>query len=164
MLHAKTLSVDSRWLRVGSSNLNPSSLIANWELDVFVDSAELAQEFDLRYQEDLAESSEVVARDRSQFRFSRWKVPAAIVATAPAKERATHRPGRLERRRNAFLRAAVLARAAQAALLGPLALTLLAFAAILLVFPEVAAYTTAAIAAITGVTLLVTALARRPRG
>ncbi len=164
MLHAKTLSVDSRWIRVGSSNLNPSSLIANWEIDVFVDSAELAQEFDLRYQEDLAESSEVVARDRSQFRFSRWKVPAAIVATAPAKERATHRPGRLERRRNAFLRAAVLARAAQAALLGPLALTLLVFAAILLVFPEVAAYTTAAIAAITGVTLLVTALARRPRG
>jgi cardiolipin synthase len=164
MLHAKTLSVDSRWLRVGSSNLNPSSLIANWELDVFVDSPALAEEFDLRYQEDLAESSEVVARDRIRFRFSRWQVPAAIVATAPAKERRDHRPGRMERRRNAFLRAAVLARAAQAALLGPLALTLLAFATILVLLPQVTAYITAGIAAIIGVTLLVTALARRPRG
>lgn len=164
MLHAKTLSVDSRWVRVGSSNLNPSSLIANWELDVFVDAPELSKEFERKYLEDLAESSEVVARDRAQFRFSRWQVPQAIVATAPAKERQLHRPGRFERRRNAFLRAAVLARGAQAALLGPLALVLLSFAALLVVFPRVAAYTTAAVAALSAVTLLVTTWARRPRG
>src|SRR5690606_23666280 len=30
MLHAKSMSVDGRWLRVGSSNLNPSSRLANW--------------------------------------------------------------------------------------------------------------------------------------
>lgn len=164
MLHAKTLSVDTRWVRVGSSNLNPSSLIANWELDVFVDSPELSAEFERKYLEDLSESSEVVARDRPPMRFSRWKVPQAIVATAPAKERQLHRPGRFERRRNAFLRAAVLARGAQAALLGPLALVLLGFAALLVIFPRVLAYATAAIAAISGVTVLVTTLARRPRG
>jgi cardiolipin synthase len=164
MLHAKTLSVDSRWVRVGSSNLNPSSLIANWELDVFVDSPELSQEFEKKYLDDLSESSEVVARDRPPLRFSRWKAPQAIIANAPAKERQLHRPGRFERRRNAFLRAAVLARGAQAALLGPLALVLLGFAALLVIFPRALAYTTAAIAAISGVTLLVTTLARRPRG
>jgi hypothetical protein len=164
MLHAKTLSVDSRWVRVGSSNLNPSSLIVNWELDEFVESRELSEEFERQYLEDLAESSEVVARDRPGLRWRRWQAPAAVVATAPAKERPAHRPGRFERRRSAFLRAAVLARAAQAALLGPLALVLLGFAVLLVIFPRAVAYTTAAISAIRGITLLVTTLARRPRG
>ena len=29
MLHAKTIVADGRWRRVGSSNLNPSSLVGN---------------------------------------------------------------------------------------------------------------------------------------
>jgi cardiolipin synthase len=158
------LSVDSRWIRVGSSNLNPSSLIANWELDVFMDSPELSQELERKYLDDLAESSEVVARDRPGLRWRKWQAPAAVVANAPVKERQAHRPGRFERRRNAFLRAAVLARGAQAALLGPLALVLLGFAALLVIFPKVVAYTTATIAAVSGITVLITSLARRPRG
>lgn len=164
MLHAKTLSVDSRWIRVGSSNLNPSSLMANWELDVFVDSPELSEQFERQYLEDLAESSEVVTRDRTGLRWRNWQAPAAVVVTAPAKEGQAHRPGRKERRRNAFLRAAVLARGAKAALFGPLALVLLIFATLLVIFPRAAAYTTAAIAALSGLTLLVTTMARRPRG
>jgi hypothetical protein len=70
----------------------------------------------------------------------------------------------MERRRKAILRAAVLARTAQAALLGPLALILIGFAVLLVLFPTIAAYTTAAIAAAAGVTLLIGTLARRPRG
>jgi hypothetical protein len=62
------------------------------------------------------------------------------------------------------LRAAVLARAAQAALLGPLALVLVGFAVLLVIFPRAAAFTTAAISGISGITLLITTLARRPRG
>jgi hypothetical protein len=124
----------------------------------------LSEQFERQYLEDLAESSEVVTRDRTRLRWRNWRAPAAVVATAPAKERQIHRPGRFERRRNAFLRAAVLARGAQAALLGPLALVLLGFAALLVIFPRVAAFTTAAIAALSGVILLVTTLARRPRG
>ena len=58
----------------------------------------------------------------------------------------------------------MLANGAKAALLGPLALILLAFAALLVIFPRVAAYGTAAIAALSGITLLVTTLARRHRG
>jgi hypothetical protein len=70
----------------------------------------------------------------------------------------------MERRRKAILRAAVLARTAQAALLGPLALILIGFAVLLVLFPVIAAYITAAIAAAAGVTLLIGTLARRPRG
>ncbi len=36
MLHAKTAVADSRWARVGSTNLNLTSGIGNWELDVAV--------------------------------------------------------------------------------------------------------------------------------
>ena len=43
MLHAKTIVADGRWVRVGSSNLNPSSLIGNYELDVLVEDAVLAR-------------------------------------------------------------------------------------------------------------------------
>jgi len=38
MLHAKTAVADSRWARVGSSNLNLTSWMGNWELDVAVDN------------------------------------------------------------------------------------------------------------------------------
>ena len=37
MLHAKTIVADGRWVRIGSSNLNPSSLIGNYELDVLIE-------------------------------------------------------------------------------------------------------------------------------
>jgi cardiolipin synthase len=37
MLHAKTAVADGRWARVGSSNLNVSSWLANWELDVAIE-------------------------------------------------------------------------------------------------------------------------------
>ena len=39
MLHAKTIVADGRWVRVGSSNLNASSLIGNYELDVLIEDA-----------------------------------------------------------------------------------------------------------------------------
>src|SRR5262249_61536662 len=42
MLHAKTIVPDGRWSRVGSSNLNPSSLVGNWEVDVLVEDTALA--------------------------------------------------------------------------------------------------------------------------
>ena len=37
MLHAKTAVADGRWSRVGSSNLNISSWLGNYELDVIVE-------------------------------------------------------------------------------------------------------------------------------
>ena len=42
MLHAKTIMCDNRWVRIGSSNLNPSSLLGNYELDVLIEDAGLA--------------------------------------------------------------------------------------------------------------------------
>ena len=43
MLHAKSAVVDGRWTRIGSTNLNISSWIRNWELDVVIDNTSVAE-------------------------------------------------------------------------------------------------------------------------
>jgi cardiolipin synthase len=68
MLHAKTAVADGRWARVGSSNLNLSSWLANWELDVAIDDGGFAREMEAAFEEDLARATEIVldARRRVQ--------------------------------------------------------------------------------------------------
>jgi cardiolipin synthase A/B len=60
MLHAKTAVADARWSRVGSSNLNPSSWLGNWELDVAIDDEPLASALAAQYEQDLDHATEVV--------------------------------------------------------------------------------------------------------
>ncbi|HOI05659.1 MAG TPA: phospholipase D-like domain-containing protein [Deltaproteobacteria bacterium] len=59
MLHAKTAVADSRWARIGSSNLNLLSWIGNYELDVAVEDEEFALAMERMYLEDLANSTEI---------------------------------------------------------------------------------------------------------
>ena len=42
MIHAKTAVADRRFVRIGSTNLNLSSWVGNWELDVVVEDAGVA--------------------------------------------------------------------------------------------------------------------------
>ncbi|MFO0584741.1 MAG: phospholipase D-like domain-containing protein [Anaeromyxobacter sp.] len=60
MLHAKTAVADGRWARVGSSNLNVSSWMANWEMDVAVDDEGFARRMEDCYEADLENATEVV--------------------------------------------------------------------------------------------------------
>jgi cardiolipin synthase len=60
MLHAKSAVADGRWARVGSTNLNVSSWIGNWELDVAVEDARFAQTMEDMYREDLGHATEIV--------------------------------------------------------------------------------------------------------
>jgi cardiolipin synthase len=60
MLHAKTAVSDSRWARVGSTNMNLTSWIGNWELDVAVEDERFAAAMEEMYVQDLARSTEVV--------------------------------------------------------------------------------------------------------
>ena len=62
MLHAKTIMCDNRWVRVGSSNLNPSSLLGNYELDVLVEDPGLAEAMEGQFRRDMARSREVASR------------------------------------------------------------------------------------------------------
>jgi len=70
MLHAKTAVVDGRWSRIGSSNLNVSSFLGNYELDVAIDNAGVAKEMQQMFLQDLDSTTEIVlshnrVRDRS---------------------------------------------------------------------------------------------------
>ena len=60
MLHSKTAVADGRWARVGSSNLNIASWLANYELDAVIEDAAFAETMAEQYEIDLANSTEVV--------------------------------------------------------------------------------------------------------
>jgi cardiolipin synthase len=63
MLHAKTAVADGRWSRIGSSNLNISSWLGNYELDVAVEDENFSQAMERMYLEDLTRSTEIVLRE-----------------------------------------------------------------------------------------------------
>jgi cardiolipin synthase len=75
MIHAKTLVADRHWARVGSSNLNVSSLLGNFELDVVTDDPGAAEELAAQFRRDLQSSREVVLRPRHRM------LPARLVGT-----------------------------------------------------------------------------------
>ena len=59
MIHAKTLVADGWWSKVGSTNLNFSSLAANWEIDLVAEDTGFAEQMERMFEEDLANAREV---------------------------------------------------------------------------------------------------------
>jgi cardiolipin synthase A/B len=59
MIHAKTLVADGWWSKVGSTNLNFSSLVANWEIDLVVEDTDFAQQMEQLFEDDISNSREV---------------------------------------------------------------------------------------------------------
>jgi len=84
MLHAKTLLVDQRWARVGSSNLNVSSLLGNYELDLLAECEELTAALAHQFLRDLASSREIVVRAGRRFLPPRLVGAPAADQPAPA--------------------------------------------------------------------------------
>jgi cardiolipin synthase len=64
MLHAKTAVADGHWARVGSTNLNISSWLGNYELDTVIEDEEFARQMEDMYIQDLENSTEVVLHRR----------------------------------------------------------------------------------------------------
>jgi phosphatidylserine/phosphatidylglycerophosphate/cardiolipin synthase-like enzyme len=84
MLHAKTAVADGRWARIGSTNLNLTSWLGNWELDVAIEDAQVASALAAQYERDLEQSIEIVLRDRGP----------AVAAPRPTRVRPRHRTRR----------------------------------------------------------------------
>lgn len=59
MMHAKTAVADSRWARIGSTNMNFNSWLGNWELDVAIEHAGVAATMEAHFEEDLRQAEEV---------------------------------------------------------------------------------------------------------
>ena len=145
MLHAKTMVADGRWVRIGSSNLNPSSLLANWEIDVFVYGEILAHKMERQFLKDLAQSSEVLLRPRRIPTVMGRPVFPALSRQAPVEAvQAPHSRSFRERRTRAIVLLGSVIQGARAAVFGPLALILLLAALLFALFPRPMAWTSSA--------------------
>jgi cardiolipin synthase len=164
MLHAKTIVADGRWVRVGSSNLNPSSLLANWEIDVFAYGETLAHQMERQFLTDLAASSEVLLRARRIPTVMGREVFPALARQAPvAAAQGRHSRSFRERRIRAIVLLGSVIQGARAAIFGPLALALLVAAVLFAIFPRPMAWTASALSAAFGAAMLVRAVGHRTR-
>jgi len=137
MIHAKTMLVDHRWARVGSSNLNVSSLLTNYELDLVAECEELTGELALQFRRDLAASREIVL----QARRLRLPLPPRLVG-APAtpvvaQPRGRHRRSGYELGAVAVVALRRVAGGLRRAIATTAALALAGLGALLLAFPRV---------------------------
>jgi cardiolipin synthase len=64
MMHAKTSVVDSRWVRVGSTDFNPLGVAINYELDAVIEDATLGAKAEAMFLDDLEHSREVTMHSR----------------------------------------------------------------------------------------------------
>jgi cardiolipin synthase len=94
MLHAKAMLTDRRWVRIGSSNMNVSSLYANYELDVVIESDAFNEELAKQFMADMTHSNEIVLRPGRYLRRGR-ALDAATPDTQPDHPLRRGRPRRL---------------------------------------------------------------------
>jgi cardiolipin synthase len=146
MLHAKTMTCDNRWVRIGSSNLNPSSLLGNYELDVLIEDPRLAQAMEDQFRLDVSLSREVASRPlRGPRRISR-ALPPVLTRQHAMTPSVYHRSTR-ERRRGAVLVLRALASHARRSVFIPISAIFVVLGLLLVFLPKVSAYALAAICA-----------------
>lgn len=95
MMHAKTAVADSRWARVGSSNLNISSWLGNHELDAVIPDERFAAQMERMFLEDLENSTEIVLplRRRLRLRPAREYARGGATRAAASALRMSHTIG-----------------------------------------------------------------------
>ena len=146
MLHAKTIVCDHRWVRVGSSNLNPSSLLGNYELDVLIEDSSLAQTLEDQFRLDIGRSREVTSRPVRGPRRISQALPSAL-AYQQAERRAVYRGSRQERRRRAGLILRAVASHARRSVFIPISGIFVALGLLFVALPKISAYVLAALCA-----------------
>ncbi|CAA9243952.1 MAG: putative phospholipase D family protein, partial [uncultured Chloroflexia bacterium] len=62
MMHAKTSVGDGCWARVGSTNLNVTGLLTNWEMDILAEDPRFGAQMEVMYLEDLSHAREIRLR------------------------------------------------------------------------------------------------------
>lgn len=137
MLHAKTVVADNRWVRIGSSNLNHSSLVANYELDVLIEDERLADAMEAQYRRDLAQAAEVIIRPRRVPAPLQRALPPALETGAPEAGEPAHSRGLRERRSRSILAVRTLVAGARLAVFGPVAAGLLVLGLLFFLLPVV---------------------------
>jgi cardiolipin synthase len=135
MLHAKTLLADRAWARVGSSNLNVSSLLTNYELDVVAECDDLATGLANQFRRDMSYAREIVMQPR------RIRRPALVGTAAPdaseAPPAAAHKRSRRELGTVAVVAFGRVLGGVRRTIAGTAALTFTVIGGLLLIFPTV---------------------------
>jgi len=159
MLHAKTLVADREWARVGSSNLNVSSLLGNYELDLVAEHDGLTATLATQFLHDMAQSREIVLMARR-----RLPLPPKLVDTvAVHPDVPQHRRTMQERRAVAAIALIQLAGGARRRLAGGTAAAFFVIGLMLIFFPIITSTVLAVGTLVTSVWLAGFALARRRR-
>ena len=140
MLHAKTIVADGRWVRIGSSNLNPSSLIGNYELDVLVEDSVLADAMERQFRLDIGRSREVRRRPLRGPRRISEALPTALTRSDPEVAIARYRRSPREARRRAALALRTIASNARRSVFLPLSAIFVALGLLFFVLPRETAY------------------------
>lgn len=138
MLHAKTTLADRRWVRVGSSNLNVSSLVTNYELDVVVENEALATVMSEQFRRDLAHSREVVTVARRRLP---PRLTSAPTVETQAAARVPHKRSVRELRTAAVIALRQVAGGVRRQLAAFATLSFATVGALLLLFPRVMSIT-----------------------
>jgi cardiolipin synthase len=147
MLHAKSIVCDDRWVRIGSSNLNPSSLLGNYELDVLIEDSSLAEAMEGQFRRDMARSREVASRPMRGLRRISQALPAALTHQNPEVAPDRYNRSRRERRRRTVLILRAVASHARRSVFGPISAIFIALGLLLVAVPRVSAYILAALCA-----------------
>jgi cardiolipin synthase len=167
MLHAKTIVADHDWARVGSSNLNVSSLLGNYELDLVAEQDGLTATLATQFLHDMAQSREIVLQARRRLpRLPPRMIDAAAVAVTPVDAvppPSRYRRSLRERQAAAAVALMQVAGGARRMLAGAAAAVFGVAAVLLILFPTVMSAVLAVGAFATSLGLAGYALARRRR-
>jgi phosphatidylserine/phosphatidylglycerophosphate/cardiolipin synthase-like enzyme len=150
MLHAKTIVVDGRWVRVGSSNLNLSSLVANYELDLIAEDGPLALAMEAQFRRDTERSAEIRLKGPA---FAGRRRRRNTIAPEPVQASTVHRPSLRERRGRAVVAMQQLMRGARRTVLLPYSIALAVLGVLFIFLPN----TMAAVFAVLSLWLALTA-------
>jgi cardiolipin synthase len=147
MLHAKSLVADTRWVRIGSSNLNPSSLLGNYELDVLIEDSSLAEAMERQFRLDIARSREVTRRPVRGPRRISAALPTALAREEPEIPASPPRRSPREIRRRAVVALRTIASNARRSVFLPISGLFVALGLLFFVLPKITAYVFGALCA-----------------
>jgi cardiolipin synthase len=163
MLHAKTAVADCRWSRVGSSNLNISSWLANYELDLAVYDQAFGKQMEELYLADLENSTEIVLGPHNRVRPVRSDRPPHTSRPRGSASRAAASALRIGNTVSAALTNRRVLGASEAGVMAKFGAALLGVALLGLLWPLAVAVPLAILATWVGMSFLVRAWKLRRR-
>ncbi|HXV86617.1 MAG TPA: phospholipase D-like domain-containing protein, partial [Gemmatimonadales bacterium] len=135
MLHAKTVIADDRWIKVGSSNLNAPSLLANYELDVLLEDPPMATEAVAQFRRDLAQAVEITLQPRRLPGGIARRLPPTVAPTQPLPA-TEHAPSATELSVRAAVTVRQVAEGARRSIAGVVVFTFLGIGALFVAAPR----------------------------